>query len=184
MTQGARGWRAGRCWWGGCFLWGRAVGGACVSGALTREGPLSAGGERGAPSGDPPDGPDAAAHARATPPPLPAMPPAAAEDAPTSVCFFQLLRADAGGLLETHAARLAALPAALAKDGHSFDELAAGVAAACASAGVPAGVPDREGAARAAALAASGYRVEAAFQARSGRTDQALLFLGRGLEVG
>ena len=106
-----------------------------------------------------------------------------AADAPTAALFFCLLKADAGSALEGACARFANLPSSLSKDaGLSHATLDAALASLTTAAGVGrAGLPPNAG--RAAALSAHGYRAESVALVRSGRSEAALLFLGRALEV-
>jgi len=105
-------------------------------------------------------------------------------DADPTVSFFCLLKADRGGVVEAACARLAALPASLAKapPALTFDALDAALATLTTAAGISsAGLPPD--AARQARLAAHGYRCEAHSLASAGREAASLLFLGRALEV-
>lgn len=114
-------------------------------------------------------------------------------DADPTVSFFCLLQADRGGVVEAACARLAALPASLAKapparggfgegGGLTFRALDAALATLTTAAGISAaGLPPD--AARQARLAAHGYRCEAHSLASAGREAASLLFLGRALEV-
>ena len=105
-------------------------------------------------------------------------------DADPTVSFFCLLKADRGGVVEAACARLAALPASLAKapPALTFDALDAALATLTTAAGISAaGLPPDT--ARQARLAAHGYRCEARSLASAGRDAASLLFLGRALEV-